>query len=162
MTACIGLTIVMKNTNKTTKNAAFGVVMALQLSMAGWAVSGAVNDRLKAIVTCLVSLLEFAATALVFTGGLLTANGMTETGKTVGKQAPQLMLAAVIVPLAVELYDAVAMPIYKQIKQGKANGQSMKTILITLLLTPILVAAKLAKIKSTSPALRLAADKRDL
>jgi hypothetical protein len=145
LTILISMFKVVKKNDPDAKNMCFACVLAIQLSMASWHLCGQPNDRLKGLVACLVSLLEFVATSLLFASSLANQNGLHEMAEEIGKMAPEIMKYAMFVPLAAESYDALFLPIRKIIKDGKSNGASRKTILITIIFMPLTILLKFFK-----------------
>ena len=152
MTFVISVFSVLKSKNEHYKKLTFCIVLSLQLSMALWHIYGGPLDRLKAIFNCIVSIIEFVATSLIFASVLLTERGYEGAAEALGTISPQLMMAAIFVPLLLEVYDSLVMPIFRTIKDGKANGASWKKIIITLTFTPALLVIKMFKVGGSSSA----------
>ena len=81
----------------------------------------------------MVSLLEFTSTLLVFISTLQSEAG---TPSSLGLTAAPMMVAAAFVPLALEVYDGFVVPVLAIVRAGRANGDGVKKILITVILTP--------------------------
>lgn len=146
ITFAIAIFVVLKKQYDGAKNAAFISVMTLQLTMAIWHIYGGPVDRLKAIVFCVVSLLEVVGTGLMFASSLLSDWGHSETAVELGLISPTVLLYAVFVPLLLEFYDLLFLPVRKQIKEGRAAGTSWQKILTALLCIPFIFLVKWFKI----------------
>ena len=133
----IGLTVVVKEGRPAVRTASFALVMTLQLSISLWHWIGGDVDRLRGGVASVVSLMEFVATLLIYLSPLITQAG--GDGLSVGLAAPHILVAAAVLPLGLEFYDGLLLPVIEIVRSGRANGDGVKKILITLVLTPALL-----------------------
>ena len=133
----IGLSVVVKEGRPAVRTASFALVMTLQLSISLWHWIGGDVDRLRGGVASVVSLMEFVATLLIYLSPLITQAG--GDGLSVGLAAPHILVAAAVLPLGLEFYDGLLLPVIEIVRSGRANGDGVKKILITLVLTPALL-----------------------
>ena len=59
---------------------------------------------------------------------------------------PSIMLYVTLLPLVLEVYDSLALPISKIVREGRANGAGTKAILIAIVFLPVTVLLKMFKV----------------
>ena len=128
------------------KNTCFILVLLVQCGLLAWHIFGQPNDRLKAMAQALGATLEIVVISLTFASSLLSDYRHPEHAVALGTAAPSIMLYVTLIPLGLEMYDALFLPIRKIIKNGKADGASTKTIVITLLFLPLTILLKVLKV----------------
>jgi len=138
---------VVKKTVPEARNTCFILVLILQFAMLVWHIFGQPVDRLKAMVHALGTLLEIIVISLTFASSLLNDYRHPEMAAAFGTAGPGIMLYVTMIPLVLEVYDSLFLPIRTIVKNGKADGQSMKTIGIALIFLPLTIVLKVFKIQ---------------
>jgi len=146
LTFVMSIFSVVKKQYDAAKNTCFILVIILQVCMVAWHLVGQPNDRLKALVSAFGTTLEVIVISLTFASSLANDARQPETAQALGTAGPSIMLYVTLIPLGLEMYDSLFLPIRKIIKNGKADGASTKTIIITLLFLPLTILLKVLKI----------------
>jgi hypothetical protein len=146
----ISIFSVVKTQFPAAKNACFITILVIQTCTMIWHVLGQPNDRLKGLVQALGAFLEVVVIALTFAATLASDWNAPAAAAELGKLGPSCMLYVTLLPLVLELYDSLVMPIVGIIKAGKSNGASNKKIIIGLIFLPVMLILKVFKIGGAS------------
>ena len=135
------------------KSTCLGAACGVQLLMAIWVVAGDPIDRLAAYSSCLVSLLECIATALLLIVVLIGDVGdgriaEADAGALAGASTA-LLMASVYAPLSLTVYDSILLPVAAMVK-GKSCGDAIFTVLTAFVLLPVTIVTSLFGIKGRS------------
>ena len=146
LTFVISIFSVVKAQSKGARNACFVLVLLIQFLTLLWHFVGEPVDRLKALFSALGNLLEIIVISLTFAATMLNDARDTAAATSLGQAAPSIMLYVTLLPLVLEVYDSLALPISKIVREGRANGAGTKAILIAIVFLPVTVLLKMFKV----------------
>lgn len=126
MTLAISLFAVLGEEAVWARRGSLILMIAIQLTMAWWAIYGDPIDILTSYVDCLVSTLEFIATSLFLTLDYIQETTDAATLGTMGSIAGNVLLISAFVPTILSVYDSLYLPISEAFAKRMEEGSSCR------------------------------------
>ena len=145
LTLFISMYAVLGEEFEWAKRLSLGLMIAVQLAMACWALLADPIDRLEGLITFLVSLVEASATGLLLVAAYMQDVADKSVLKMIGGLSTAMLMATVFVPIALSIYDSILCPAAAAIQTRKEVGQSTSRavagILMQLIVLPLVIIA---------------------